>query len=239
MWPVSLVLPEHLYRRDGPRANLKRRCRPHPSDDWLGRRRLAILLKRVLGAIVAIPAVYDAVQRLAGREDNYRRLRPLLARAKGDLLLEAGAGTGEISRILEPNTRYTWLDNDPQKLAGYRSKQKNPLAILASGTSIPLASACVHTVLTLAVTHHLTDDELNLFIAELARVCRNQLVFLDCLEDRKSLVSKLMWRYDRGSYPRTPEYLLTRLRMHFDIDEVQRYRILHDYLLCTGRPRRQ
>jgi len=42
---------------------------------------------------------------MAGREENYRRPRTLLARAKGEILLEVGAGTGEITRILDPATR--------------------------------------------------------------------------------------------------------------------------------------
>ena len=141
------------------------------------------MLRRILGTVVANPWVYDAVQKMAGREENYRRLQPLLARAKGELLLEAGAGTGEITRILDPTTRYLWLDNDVQKLAGFQNKNKNHLAVLADGTRIPLADQSVHSVLTSAVTHHLQDHELDLFLAELARVCRQQLVFLDALDD--------------------------------------------------------
>ena len=104
------------------------------------------MLRRILGTVVANPWVYDAVQKMAGREENYRRLRPLLARAKGELLLEAGAGTGEITRILDPATRYLWLDNDVQKLTGFLSKNKNHLAVLADGTRIPLADQSVHSV---------------------------------------------------------------------------------------------
>jgi len=195
------------------------------------------MLRRILGTVVANPWVYDAVQKMAGREENYRRLRPLLAQAKGELLLEAGAGTGEITRILDPATRYLWLDNDVQKLTGFLSKNKNHLAVLADGTRIPLADQSVHSVLTIAVTHHLQDHELDLFLAELARVCRQQLVFLDALDDPSLLVSKLMWRYDRGSQPRTYENLLSKLRQHFELEMIHRYKIYHEYLLCTGKPR--
>jgi ubiquinone/menaquinone biosynthesis C-methylase UbiE len=195
------------------------------------------MLRRLLGTVVANPWVYDAVQKMAGREENFRRLKPLLASAKGELLLEAGAGTGEIARILEPTTRYLWLDNDVQKLAGFRTKNKNHLAVLADGTRIPLADHSVHSVLTSFVTHHLQSHELDLFLAELARVCRYQLVFLDGLEDRSSWVSNVMWRYDRGSHPRTEEHLLSKLRQYFELDVIQRYKIYHHYLLCTGRPR--
>jgi ubiquinone/menaquinone biosynthesis C-methylase UbiE len=195
------------------------------------------MLRQILGNVVANPMVYDAVQKMAGRDETYRRLKPLLARAKGELLLEAGAGTGEITSILDPSTRYLWLDNDVQKLAGFKKKNKGHLSVLADGTRIPLAVRSVHSVLTVAVTHHLLDHELDLFLAELARVCRHQLVFLDGLEDRSSVVSNLMWRYDRGSHPRTEEHLLSKIRQHFELDMIQRYKIFHQYLLCTGKPR--
>lgn len=195
------------------------------------------MLRRILGTVVANPWVYDVVQKMAGREENYRRLRPLLARAKGEILLEAGAGTGEITRILDSTTRYLWLDNDVQKLTGFKSKNKGHLAVLADATRIPLADQSVHSVLTLAVTHHLPDRELDLFLAELARVCRHQLVFLDGLEDRSSVVSNLMWRYDRGSHPRTEQFLLSKLRQYFELEIIQRYKIYQQYLLCTGKPR--
>ncbi|MGA2881712.1 MAG: hypothetical protein ABSG13_22400 [Bryobacteraceae bacterium] len=77
---------------------------------------------QILEKIVAIPRIYDGVQRIAGREENYRRLMPFLLRAKGEMLLDTGAGTGEITRILDPTIRYTWLDIDPQKLSGFRQK---------------------------------------------------------------------------------------------------------------------
>jgi ubiquinone/menaquinone biosynthesis C-methylase UbiE len=204
----------------------------HPASD------LNTVLRSILSTVVANPWVYDLVQKAAGREENYRRLKPLLAHAKGEVLLEAGAGTGEITRILDPTTRYLWLDNDTQKLSGFKQKNKGHWAVLADGTGIPLASRSVHSVLTLAVTHHLQDHDLDLFLAELARVCRHQLVFLDGLEDRSSMVSNLMWHYDRGSHPRTEQHLLSKLRQYFDLEEVQRYKIYHQYLLCTGTPRR-
>jgi ubiquinone/menaquinone biosynthesis C-methylase UbiE len=194
------------------------------------------MLPEILEKIVAIPQVYDGVQRMAGREENYRRLMPFLLRAKGETLLEAGAGTGEITRILDPTTRYTWLDNDPQKLSGFRRKCPRGLAVLGSVTEIPLARSSMHTTLCVAVSHHLTDQELGKMFAELARVCQKQFIFLDGVEMRSSPVSNFMWRYDRGSYPRTAERLTAMLLEHFVVEETQRYSIFQHYLLFVGRP---
>jgi SAM-dependent methyltransferase len=194
------------------------------------------MLARILETIVAHPWVYDRVQRIAGREENYRRLIPLLRRAKGELLLDTGAGTGEIVRIIDPSTRYVWLDNDAQKLSGFKAKGGPGLAILGDVTRIPLATGAVHTGLCVAVSHHLTDTEFDDLLSELARVCRMRLIFLDAIEEKSSPVSNFMWRYDRGSHARTAEHLLAMLRRHFEVEDVQRYTIYHRYVLCAGTP---
>lgn len=194
------------------------------------------MLARVLETIVAHPWVYDRVQCVAGREENYRRLVPLLRRASGELLLDTGAGTGEIVRILDPSTRYLWLDNDAQKLSGFKAKGGPGLAILGDVTRIPLGPGSVHTGLCVAVSHHLTDPEFDDLLRELARVCSTELIFLDAIEEKSSPVSNFMWRYDRGSHPRTAEHLLSMLRRHFEIEDIQRYTIFHRYVLCVGRP---
>jgi hypothetical protein len=41
---------------------------------------------------------------------------------------------------------------------------------------------------------------------------------------------------DRGSYPRTPEALIAAVERQFRIEHVERYSILHDYMLIVGRP---
>ena len=103
------------------------------------------MLRRILGTIAAFPWAYDLIQQMAGREENYRRLKPLLATAKGEILLEAGAGTGEITRILEPGTRYLWLDNDLQKLSGFRAKNQGHWAAVGDVTKLPIADRSVHS----------------------------------------------------------------------------------------------
>ena len=196
------------------------------------------MFKSILHFLVAKPWIYDLVQSLAGRETGYRKLRPLVHRARGERLLDAGAGTGELARILDPTTQYVWLDNDVQKLSGFLSKGGKGLTVVGDITELPLKQGAVHTAVCAGVAHHLTDPELDQLLGELARVCRNQLVFADPLEEKGSLVSTLLWRYDRGSYPRTAEHLLSMLRRHFAVEDIQRYKIYHRYLLCIGRPAR-
>src|SRR5262245_14775866 len=53
-----------------------------------------------LQRVVAVPAVYDTVQRLAGSRSLGLRLQDVLASADGALVLDAGAGTGNLERLL-------------------------------------------------------------------------------------------------------------------------------------------
>jgi ubiquinone/menaquinone biosynthesis C-methylase UbiE len=191
----------------------------------------------IVHRVVAHPAIYDLVQRLAGRETNLRRLAPTLSVAAGGLLLDVGAGTGEGARAAPPSARYLWLDRDPRKLAGFAAKKRPGLAVVGDAARIGLRDKSVDVALCMAMSHHLSDAELDALLGEVARVCRKRFVFLDALDAPASLLSRVLWRYDRGSYPRRPEALLGALRERFEIDHVERYATLHQFLLCSGSPR--
>jgi hypothetical protein len=75
-------------------------------------------------------------------------------------------------------------------------------------------------------------------MAEMARVTSQKIVFLDALWTGTWGIPRLLWRFDRGFYPRRTAVLLDALREHFELERVERYRVLHNYLLCLGSPRR-
>jgi SAM-dependent methyltransferase len=196
------------------------------------------LFARAIHRIVAAPAVYNFVQRLAGVEQNRRRLRTVLQPITG-VLLDVGAGTGNYVDLLPPGARYLWFDNDVQKLGGFLRKHGRQAAILGDAAALPIRERGVDYAMSVAVSHHLTDEQLDRFLASIARICRRGFVFLDALDQPHSLVSRLLWRYDRGSHPRTAEVLHARLEQHFVIEREERYRIYHSYLLCVAAPRRR
>lgn len=195
------------------------------------------MLTKILHRLVANPWVYDLVQKLAGRDRNYARLAPLIAQARGSKLLDVGAGTGEFLRIVPPETTYIWLDNDPQKLSGFRKKSRTPWALLGETNQIGLRDKSVDIAVCVAVSHHLTDAQLAMTLREMARVCRNKLVFLDPVRVEHSTASTLLWKYDRGSYPRPAAVLRCAIGQHFDIEHEERFSIYHHYWLCTARPK--
>ncbi len=196
------------------------------------------MLTRVLHKIVAQPLVYDAVQKLAGVAECHRQMRPFPEETAGRLVLEIGAGTGDWARVLPPTARYLWYDNDTDKLGGFRAKKLSPLAVLADAANICLKDNSVDYGLCVFVSHHLTDKELDNFLQQLAQVCRRKLIFMDGYRYDSSFISKLMWKYDRGSHPRYPDAILAAIQKWFDIERKTEFAVYHHYLICTGTPKR-
>lgn len=190
------------------------------------------MLRRTLHAAVAHPRVYDRVQRLVGAAQIASRIAPYLADAAGQSVLDAGAGTGSLRAIVPASATYLWLDNDRQKLAGAAGPG---LFVLGDATSIGLRDKSVDVGLCVAVSHHLTAVELPMLVAELARVVRRRIIFLDAVQSGG--VGGLLWRYDRGSYPRSAETLCAALAVGFEAEHMEMFAIYHRYVLWVGRPR--
>ncbi|MFZ2113854.1 MAG: class I SAM-dependent methyltransferase [Solirubrobacteraceae bacterium] len=182
------------------------------------------------------PFVYDAAQALSGRRIAHRRLGQELASAGGETVLDVGAGTGSLARVLRPDAFYWALDNDPVKLRRLSAKVPDARLLECSALDIELPDKAVDWTVCVAVAHHMNDEELSVMFSELARVTRRRLVFLDPLASSGPGIASLLWRYDRGSYPRSAETLLAELGRRFEIDRVDRFRVFHRYVLCGGRP---
>jgi SAM-dependent methyltransferase len=185
------------------------------------------------------PRIYDAIQLLAGHHVTGRRVEALLAPAAGQQVLDVGAGTGILARRLPPKTVYWALDNDPAKLSRLQLKVPGARCLLRSGTDTGLEDRAVDWTLCVLVAHHLDDEELPKLIAELARVTSDRLIFIDPLWTGARNIGGLLWRYDQGSHPRTAAMLQHALSAEFELEHVERYRALHRYLLCVGRPIRR
>jgi ubiquinone/menaquinone biosynthesis C-methylase UbiE len=193
-------------------------------------------MRSLLHSIVAVPFVYDLVQRAAGWSKISERLALQVKDTSGQLVLDVGAGTGSGAELLPSGARYLWLDSDPQKLNGFKKKHPESLAILGDGSMICLQDKSVDVTLCLDVTHHIPDEYIASFLKEVRRVTRERLVFLDPLV-WNSKVSRLLWHYDRGSFPRPFQTLYEVLQKHFEIEYLECFSVYHHYILCVGRPR--
>lgn len=195
------------------------------------------MLARLLHRIVANPWVFDRFQNLMGLEKAVRRLRPHLVEASGHILLDVAGGTGNFGTAVPLTAAYICLDNDWQKHQGFKRKWPSALAIQGDATNICLQNKSVDYALCVSLTHHLTDEQLPLLFAELSRVIRCKLVFLDAVRTKHSKISALLWKYDRGAYPRSAETLKMMIERYFEIEQIEHYTIQHSYLLCKAKPK--
>jgi SAM-dependent methyltransferase len=195
----------------------------------------ASLLARAHYAILGNPRVYDFHQAHGGGKPIGAQVERALEQAHGTIL-DVGAGTGLVRGLVPDGTRYVWLDNDTLKLRGLLSKQGECYAVLGDAARLPFADAAVDWTVMVEVSHHLPDAALDACLREAARVTRDRFVFVDqLLGDR--LRSKLLWQLDLGRFPRSQTRLVEGLSSFFDVEQVDRFRVNHDHLICICRPR--
>ncbi len=191
----------------------------------------------LLHRIAANPRVYDWIQHAVGCEEVFERLQRHFRGTPGRSVLEVGAGTGLLSSCLPAQSRYIWLDSDPQKLKGFLRKNHAGQAIIGDATRIGLGDSVVDDVLCASVTHHIPDDVVARMFSEIARVARERLIFLDPVLS-SSHTSRLLWALDRGSFPRRPQQLRELIAVDFEIETDEEFEVMHRYLLCVATPRR-
>jgi ubiquinone/menaquinone biosynthesis C-methylase UbiE len=195
------------------------------------------MLRKALHRVVQNPWVYDRIQFLAGAEHTRRRLAAQIGRlSAATSVLDLGGGTGLYQSLWPSHCNYVCLDVDMVKLRGFLSKQASGIALRADATRVPIRSASVDVVMCIAVSHHLTDELLEQLIDESARVLKDEgtFIFVDPVWETGKLAGRLLWKYDRGSYPRTAECLRSVVSNHYRLIHDAQYSVHHEYLLCVG-----
>lgn len=177
--------------------------------------------------LLSNPRLYDWIQIIAGVERTRLRLkRHFDTFTPGTYVLDFGGGTGSIAPSLPRNVQYFCLDIDAAKLAHLRS-----IAVVGDVTDAPIRSNSVDVVLSIAVSHHLSDEALDLMFSETRRILKNggRLVFLDPLAGSR-IAARLLWSIDRGAHPRSADALHIALNRHLTVVHQERHTIWHDYL---------
>jgi ubiquinone/menaquinone biosynthesis C-methylase UbiE len=198
------------------------------------------MITGLLHRIVARPFVYDLVQTAVGAKQVRRRLAERIRPVRdARLVVDIGGGTGSVGALWSDASKYVCLDIDPVKLAGFVANNPTGLALQADATRIPIADASVDVVLCTNVTHHLTEPLLAQMIAESARVLRPQgkLLLSDALWIPESRVSRTMWHYDRGSFPRSAEAIRAVVSGPLVIESWDQFAIWHEYFVCVAAPK--
>jgi uncharacterized protein YbaR (Trm112 family) len=204
------------------------------ADD--GRDAAASWLGRLQYALLGNPRVYEFQQEHGGAHKISARVAEALDDVGGATVLDVGAGTGMVGRLLPPGARYIWLDNDTLKLRGLLARQLSCDAVLGDAARLPFRDASADWTAMVEVSHHLPDAALAACLAEVARVTRDRLLFVEQLQTGR-LRSRILWQLDLGRFPRTEEEVVAALETSFAIENVERFRVNHDHLLCVCAPR--
>ena len=186
--------------------------------------------------IAAHPWVYDRIQLLAGREEVLKRMLRQTVALRPDTVVDVGGGTGTGRRLWPSGCRYVCLDIEMPKLHGFRSKDPHGLAVISDATHMSIATGSADVVMCVGVMHHLTDTMIDLVIEDSLRILRvgGQLILLDAVLNRQRWAGRILWRLDRGSYPRTDEELRKKLESKFKIIHWEKFAVYHEYIFGIG-----
>ena len=132
------------------------------------------------------------------------------------------------------------LDIERPKLQGYSSKFTDARPLQGDATLLPVCDRSVDAVTLTLVTHHLTDLQIDLVVGEAARVLapHGKLVVCDAIWEPSRRLGRWLWKYDRGSHPRTAEQLEAALRRRFRIVQVELFTVFHVYAMFVCEPTR-
>ena len=190
------------------------------------------VLQRLAASLVSRPWVYDVVQRLAGRSDVIDRLQRMVAGLPAVRVFDVGSAGGGLSASLGYSP--VCLDIDPRSIQKIRRRNPGALGLVGDAAILPFRDRSFDLSLCVDISHHLAETSWQRMLAELARVTDGTLVFLDAVRDDRRLASRILWRYDRGRFPRTRSDILDALGREFSVREVVDFSVYHRYFLCTA-----
>jgi ubiquinone/menaquinone biosynthesis C-methylase UbiE len=184
--------------------------------------------------------LYEFVQTVTGTRISEAKMRRIVGPVEpGARILDAGGGTGLISRVFDRGRDYCCMDIDLARLRV--AVGRGATAVQGDASRMPVATSSIDLVVMRAVSHHLDDASFGRMVAESERVLKptGRLLFLDAAWAPSWLPGRLMWRIDQGSHPRTEEQMRAVLESHFEIERRAAYRMHHRYLLAVARPKRE
>jgi ubiquinone/menaquinone biosynthesis C-methylase UbiE len=197
------------------------------------------MIQSILHRIVANPQVYDFVQFAVGGQVVDKHIADRLRKLQApQMVVDIGGGTGAMQELFSPDAMYICLDIDPLKLRGYRNKHSQSRAILGDATAAPVKSGSADLVVCKFLAHHIPDDNVGTLLKECYRMLKpdGTLLFVEPLRNDRRLRSRLLWKYDRGSFPRTLEEVRRMVEKGGRIVEGDSFACIHQYIIYLAKP---
>ncbi len=172
---------------------------------------------RFLWRLLDNPAVWRKAQAILGwyTVRAYRRtVTRLLGLTGAETVLDVGCGTGEYSQLLHYG-RYVGVDFNPQYVEwanqSYGVEGKTEFFAM-DVADVPKLRVAVDAAFCIAVTHHLSDAELQKLVRDVLAVA-DRFVIVDLVLPPAALnpLSYVLIRMDRGRHGRTRSRLLATI----------------------------
>lgn len=158
------------------------------------------MLKLFLNRLCSVPAAYDFLQGIAGRARFAAIIARIIETVPHGRTLDVGSSGGVMAKELGRSA--VSVDLDPAPIFKSRSRGNTMASVVGDAGALPFVNGSFDVTLLIAVSHHLDDATLRATLAELARVTRGSFVFVDGLLNNRRWLARLLWRYDRGRFPR-------------------------------------
>jgi len=135
---------------------------------------------------------------------------------------------------------WTYYSIDPDaRVLSVEATDKPIERLVGDAAALPLPDNSADVVLMQCVSHHLDDSTWPVSLAEAQRVLKpgGTFLFLDGVWRKSRWFSRLFWKLDAGHFPRTSQVLETSIREHFEVEETDRFNVVHHSILVMGTPK--
>lgn len=194
------------------------------------------MLRAALQRLTHIPSIYAASQYIAGVHTVHARLSNRLRRSPLGVVLDVGGGMGLVRPLCQNASAYTCLEYAPRSLAAFHRAFPADGAALGDAAHLPFADASFDTVLCIMMLHHLHDAAARGCIAQSARVLRpgGRMFLVEPLWSPERWRGRMLWRLDRGAYPRSMQENIALIEALFTVVYKERFSVHHEYVLCEA-----
>jgi SAM-dependent methyltransferase len=214
-----------------------------PAEPSQSRDGVYATFRDVAGRIISHPQIYRLQRRLLHAERLDQLLTPLIDKAVGRVsagtVIDVGGGAGT-SRSLWPEG-WTYVGIDPDERAvNFGEVDGNTERAVGNASDLPFPDGFADAVLMKEVSHHLDDKTWEKTLAEIRRVLKpgGTFVFLDGVWTRQRWISRLVWHFDVGRFPREAGRIEADIAKQFEVEDLKRFAAIHRCVVLLARPRK-